>query len=365
MPIAFKPQRWEAVKETSRRWWAGELERPLIQIRLHGREPGRPEPKVPGYGFYSFYNPAIAPEQIIDRADYDLSRQEFLGDAFPTVWANFGPGVLAAFLGAHLENGENTVWFQANREREVAELTFAFNPENDWLKRVAAIGQAAGERWEGLVQFGITDLGGALDVLSTFRPGEQLLMDLHDHPEEVKARVWDLHELWFVAYDHLNRGLRPLNPGYTAWTPIFSAETYYMLQCDFCFMIGPEMFDEFVKPELAACCQRLANPFYHLDGPGELPHLDSLLTIDELKGVQWIPGAGVPGVESWPEVYGKIRDAGKLIQLFGSQSAMNWRVLDVLAEQLGNARGICLIADAPMDERDEVMEFLQKYGVEA
>ena len=364
MAIAFDQTRWERVKENARAWWAGELDRPLIQIRLHGTEPDRPEPKVPSHGFYSFYNPSVTPEQIIDRADYDLSRQEFLGDAFPTVWANFGPGVLAAFLGAYLENGDNTVWFKPDRERDVTELDFELDLQNDWLQRVRAIGEAAGKSWDGLVQFGVTDLGGSMDVLSTFRPGAQLLLDLHDHPEAVKERVWALHELWFKAYDYLNQSLRPPNPGYTAWTPIFSEETYYMLQCDFCFLIGPEMFDQFVKPELAACCRRLANPFYHLDGPGELPHLDSLLTIDELKGVQWIPGAGAPGVESWPEVYRKIRGAGKLMQLFGSQSAMNWRVLDVLAEQLGDARGICMIADAPASERDEVMEFLHKYGAD-
>lgn len=364
MAIAFDEKRWERVKETSRAWWAGELDRPLIQIRLHGGEADRPEPRVPGHGFFSFYNPSITAGQIIDRSDYDLSRQEFLGDAFPTAWANFGPGVLAAFLGAYLENGESTVWFKPDRERDLSELDFFLNRENEWLQRVSDIGRAAGDRWDGLVQFGVTDLGGALDVLSTFRPGELLLTDLHDDPEGVKARVWDLHKLWFEAYEYLHGELRPPNPGYTAWTPIFSQETYYMLQCDFCFMIGPEMFDEFVKPELAACCKRLANPFYHLDGPGELPHLDSLLTIDELKGVQWIPGAGAPGVESWPEVYRKIREAGKLVQLFGSQSAMNWRVLDVLAEQLGDARGICMIADAPVGERDEVMAFLKKYGAD-
>ncbi|MFH1570920.1 MAG: hypothetical protein ABIL09_23200 [Gemmatimonadota bacterium] len=364
MAIDFDAGRWERVRETSRRWWAGELERPLIQVRMHGRDPGRREPMLRGQGFWSFYNPTVTPEQIIDRADYDLSRQEFLGDAFPAVWPNFGPGTMAAFLGANLENGVDTVWFLPDRERAVADLGFRLDLDNPWLERVRAIGRAAMEQWQGLVQLGTTDLGGTLDVLSTFRPGDGLLLDLHDHPAAVKERTWELHELWFVLYEHLNRALRPPNPGYTAWTPIFSEEPYYMLQCDFCFMIGPRMFDEFVKPELAETCRRLANPFYHLDGPGELPHLDSLLEIEALKGVQWIPGAGQPGVDSWPEVYRKIRGAGKLIQLFGSQSALNWRVLDVLAEQVGDARGLCLIADAPASERDEVMAFLRRYGAE-
>ena len=61
------------------------------------------------------------------------------------------------------------------------------------------------------------------------------------------------------------------------------------------------MFDE-SKPELAASCRRLKNAFYHLDGLGQLPHLKSLLSIPELKGIQWVPGDGQPDVTEWPAV---------------------------------------------------------------
>ncbi|MDA0746552.1 MAG: hypothetical protein O2954_08525 [bacterium] len=131
-----------------------------------------------------------------------------------------------------------------------------------------------------------------------------------------------------------------------------------MLQCDFCYMIGPEMFDEFVKPELAASCRRLTNPFYHLDGPGQLPHLDSLLEIEELKGVQWIPGTGNPDFRFWPEVYRKIRKAGKRIQFAGTMETF-----ETIVAQLGSAEGIVFMGTADMSEEREVMGFLEKYGV--
>ena len=72
-----------------------------------------------------------------------------------------------------------------------------------------------------------------------------------------------------------------------------------MLQCDFCYMIGPEQFKKFVLPELAVSCKKLTNPFYHLDGPGQLPHLDYLLSIPELKGIQCVPGDGSPHDGPW------------------------------------------------------------------
>lgn len=363
MGIHFSPERWEKIQPIYRTWWAGELDRPLIAITLGGYNPGRPEPELPAYGFHSFYDPSVPVEKIIDRIGYDLSGQRFFGDAFPSFWPNFGPGVAAAFLGAQLQNGKDTVWFLPPEERGIADLHFQLDMEAFWFQRVAALMQAGIDRWQGLVQIGMTDLGGNLDLLSTFRPGEKLLLDLYDHPEEVRRLTWEAHEAWWGYFDALNEILQPVNPGYTAWTPIFSEQPYYMLQCDFAFMVGPQMFDEFVKPELTATCRRLTHPFFHLDGPGQLPHLDSLLDIPELKGIQWVPGAGAPDVTQWPDVYRRVRAAGKLIQVFTSQTDQGFQVVDILADQLGSAEGLIIIGSGSRDQEPEVLELLRRYGV--
>jgi len=47
-----------------------------------------------------------------------------------------------------------------------------------------------------------------------------------------------------------------------------------------------------------------------------LPHLDQLLSIERLLGIQWIPGAGQPEASEWPEVLARIRKAGKLCQVY-------------------------------------------------
>jgi 5-methyltetrahydrofolate--homocysteine methyltransferase len=358
MPIDFNNERWEQVKKNYRDWWDGKLGRPLIHMML-GRSPARPEPK-PGVARTEkeiSYDLSIMPEEIVDRWDYKLSGREFLGDSFPSVWPDFGPGVLAAFLGAKAEPTEGTVWFHPAKELEPEKIHFALDPENIWLKRVKDICRAALARWDGLVQVGMTDLGGNLDVLSTFRPGEKLLLDLVDSPQEVKRLTWEAHAAWWQAFDEINAVLKPLNPGYTAWTPIFSESPYYMLQCDFAYMIGPQMFAEFVRPELEASCRRLKHAFYHLDGIGQLPHLDSLLSIRELKGVQWIPGEGQPQGERWPEVYRKIIAAGKRAQFVG-----DWRNFDSLIRQTGGAENFIVFGSAPQRERNEVKAFLKRYG---
>ncbi|MBN1257894.1 MAG: hypothetical protein JXA52_09350 [Planctomycetes bacterium] len=338
MSIDFSQQRWEQLKEDYKLWWAGELKRPLIHVSNKDRDPGRPEPEIPSHWSQSFYDLSVTSEEIVDRWDYDLSCRHYLGDSYPFVLPNFGPGVIAAFLGADLENGERTVWFHPKEEKEAKDLSLlGYDPDNLWLNRVKDVSKAAIERWEGLVQVSYTDLGGNLDILSTFRPAEKMLLDLYDCPEEIKRMNWEAHEMWWKYYNEFTDILHPLNPGYTTWTRLFSEEPFYILQCDFCYMISPEMFEEFVKPELVASCQKLTNSFYHLDGPGALRHLDSLLEIEELGGIQWIPGAGAKPQKEWPEVYKKVRDAGKLIQLQGDLDT-----LDTVATAVGSAEGMLL-----------------------
>lgn len=353
----FDANQWKHVREASEQWWAGELKRPLLHITRKDRDPGRPESALPWKKYTASYDFSISAENIIDRWDYEISRLHFYGDAFPHYWPNFGAGVLAAFLGALLESREETCWFHPPYLREARELAFRFNPENPWFQRVVDILGAAGDRWNGAVQVAMTDLGGALDIAASFRPGTQLLLDLYDQPEEVKRLTWEAHDAWWESFRTLDAILRPINPGYTAWAPIFSSVPYYMLQCDFCYMIGPDMFEEFVRPELIASCRKLARPFYHLDGPGQLIHLDSILAIPELKGVQWIPGAGAPDIRHWPKVFQKIRDAGKLIQIFGDLED-----LDIIADQLGSAEGIILISWETEQTESEIQAALNKYG---
>jgi len=89
-----------------------------------------------------------------------------------------------------------------------------------------------------------------------------------------------------------------------------------MLQCDFAYMISPQMFERFVMPDLASCCEALDHGFYHLDGKGQIPHLDMVLSLERLRGTQWIPGDGQPPPEEWMTLLKRIRDGGKLCQLY-------------------------------------------------
>jgi hypothetical protein len=51
---------------------------------------------------------------------------------------------------------------------------------------------------------------------------------------------------------------------------------------------------------------------YHWDGPGQIPHLGSLLDIKPLTAIQWTPGDGKPGAcdECWFPFYRRIQEKG-------------------------------------------------------
>ncbi len=57
----------------------------------------------------------------------------------------------------------------------------------------------------------MTDPGGILDILSTFRPGEGLLVDLIHEPDEVNRLVWEAHEAWHQYYKAFSDVLQPMN----------------------------------------------------------------------------------------------------------------------------------------------------------
>jgi 5-methyltetrahydrofolate--homocysteine methyltransferase len=272
---------------------------------------------------------------------------------------DFGPGVAAAFAGAKLDNSSGRVWFSAHEVLPIGELHIEFDSNNIWLNRVMELCREGMNRWQGQVLISMVDLGGVLDILSSFRTAENLLMDLYDSPQEVERVVWEIHGLWHKCYDAINDVLRPVNPGYSDWSGIYSSKPSYILQCDFSYMISPGMFDRFVKPELAASCKKLPNTFYHLDGIGELPHLDSLLTIGELGGVQWVPGDGKPSQIHWIEVFEKIGRAGKKTQVWG------FDCLDAVIAQIGSPGSIqCHGGTHPAEMEEELCKRLAKYGIE-
>ena len=96
MSSIFTSAQWDKIKTDSDLWWARELGRPLIQFRLAGAPTTAKKPAHPFYEFTSFYDMSVTPEQVVDAWEYSLLTTEHLGDAYPSVRPNFGPGSIGA-----------------------------------------------------------------------------------------------------------------------------------------------------------------------------------------------------------------------------------------------------------------------------
>ena len=362
--LHFTEEDWARVERDWTAWWAGELDRPMVMID------GSLPPSLGLTVWEAVYNfppiqscfPLETPtDDILDHYQTILEARRFYGDAFPQWFPFIGSGIVAAFLGAqvHCALGD-TVWFgpASCEQGSIKALRIAYDANNFWWQWAQELTRAAVERWGDRVCVGYTDLGGNLDILASLRTTQQLLLDLYDAPDQVDRLVRQVNRLWIRYYDELDAIIRVTGRGTSAlWAPFWAPGRSYMLQSDFSYMISPPMFERFVLPDLASCCEVMDYPFYHLDGKGAIPHLDMLLSLERLRGINWIPGAGAPPPEEWLPLLKRIRDAGKLCQVYVSPEGAR-----TIVRELGG-RGFALAILQGMS-RNEVQGFLRTLAAE-
>jgi 5-methyltetrahydrofolate--homocysteine methyltransferase len=357
--VQFREEDWARVEDAWTAWWAGELERQLVMI-----EDVAPPARASISGVFDLGVPASTflldrpVDELLDYYQVRLEARRYYGDAWPKWWPNFGPGIIAGFQGARVNATSDTTWFEPAEKVGIHQLNLVFDPENPWWQRVRELTRRAVERWGDRVNVGYADLGGNLDILVSLLTTERLLFDLCDQPQEVARLVGSLTGLWLRYYDELYALIEPAGRGTTPWAAIWSPVRCYMLQSDFAYMISPGMFERFVLPDLAACCEHLDHAFYHLDGKGQLAHLDLLLSLERLRGIQWIPGDGQPPPEAWLPMLQRIREAGKLCQLYVSPEGAR-----IITRELGG-QGFAFYIDQPMS-RAEAEGFLKELLGEA
>lgn len=351
--LRFAEEDWDRITRDYSAWWAGELDRPLIYMTYE-----QPAEDLGDLNRFLANHPDASAEEVCEKFDRLFRSQRFYADAFPFWFINFGAGALAAFLGARVVARPDTTWFEPRESREMKDIDPQFEPGGYWWERVVDVTRTACEYWDGNLAVSHTDLGGNLDILASLRSTDGLLTDLIDAPEEVERVLWKTSEIWRDCYGRLTDIIAAKCHGTVPWAASWSARRTYMLQCDFCYMISPAMFERFVLPELTAVCDFLDDAFYHLDGVGALPHLDMMLDIPSLKGIQWIPGAGNLEAAEWLDLLRRIRDGGKLCQIFSSPEGC----LNVVRELGGKGFQFLVGGNMTPEEADAFLKDLERAG---
>ncbi|MBS7605690.1 MAG: hypothetical protein QXJ19_04125 [Candidatus Bathyarchaeia archaeon] len=310
---------WYEARERLKAWWHGEkVDRPTIAVFAPKNNATKNEitfsiPKT-------FREKRTNIEYRILKSELDMMNTFFGGEAFPLLNTEVGPGDLALFLGAKPIFQEETkvIWYQPVISDEKLDEKLKFDPKNEWWIFFKRFISEAVKRGKGRYIVGMPDLIEGLDTLAQLRGYNKLIVDIFTRPKWVHERLIEITDLYFVYYDSIYKMISDDIGGnafslYGIWGPGKTSK----VQCDISSLISPKMFKEFVEPYLKEQCSRLDYVLYHLDGPGALKHLDRILKIDEIKAIQWVPGAGEEPPESpkWIPLYKKILNAEKSVWL--------------------------------------------------
>ena len=294
------------------------------------------------------------PEYIIEKKHYEMEHTYYGGEAFPSAFINLGAAGHAGFFKGANHHFGDSVWFFPSLE-DPNDIEF---DENSFLyKKTLELAKAYTEDSRGDYIVGMPDSTGNLDALSHLMGPEELLPAMLEDPEAVKSALQKIE----YAYERIMREVydivRDVNEGGSCvdwlgtWAPGFHAQ----MQCDASVMISNSMFKEFVMPELQTQCRFLEYPLYHFDGMEQTRHLDDLLSIPELRVIQWTQVAGQPPCTEFIPQLKKIQEAGKNVLIHVSPDQ-----IEPLMENL-SSRGLLLLTSAPTrEDADAIIKKAEK-----
>ncbi len=255
-------------------------------------------------------------ERMVARYRQFCETHEFLAESFPNLDIDFGPGSLAAYLGCDIGWSEDTVWFKPIYQDEddwedIPEIKF--DPENPWFKEHLALAKKCHELAGEDFPVAIPDLMENIDTLSSLRGTQELMCDIAIDEDEMKERVGQVTKAYYQAMQAFYDAVKDPEGGsaYTVFQ-VWGPGKCIKLQCDAGAMISDEMYRNVVLDSLKEQAKWCDQVLYHLDGPDNIRHLDSILEAD-IDALQWTSGdAGPDGtLEEWDKIYDKAIAAGK------------------------------------------------------
>lgn len=354
----FKPD-IEKAKERVEAWWNNEIvDRAVVQVTA----PRNNAVPYTGPDTNNLETYWTDPSYVMPRWMHQVENTCFTAEAFPIMFpaATGMPAMLARYLGsANRFIDKNTAWVESFLDDWATRQPFRFTQDNKWFqitKMLLEAGVTHAESNELEYFVGLPDLNGPTEVFADIRGPEKLAMDFIDSPDMIKPALAEINQAWFDAWKACTAITQRLG-GFFFWMRIWSERPAIDLQSDFSCMISKTMFDEYFMPFIEQQTQWVERTIYHLDGPGAVQHLDSLLDLPNLTGIQWIPGAGQKPASEWPDLLRKIQDAGKLVYCYCGKNSIE----DVLSYL--KPEGVMLVTECGSEaEADELIRNVEKWS---
>ncbi len=312
-PRAFKSD----LDEACRHWeayCAGEiLDRPIVCVTA-------PREGVQGAPGATYHDRVFGDmDDVIHRDLCNAAAEYHGGDSIPQLQLSFGPGEVAVFCGADLcwsDDPSGTNWSKPFVEDWEKALPLRIREDHPLYQRMLRFYRRAYELAAGKVLIAWPDLHTNLGLLAAARGSERLCMDLLDQPEMIDQAMQSARAVFTPLAEAVRTAGHLDEIGYTGG--IFYLEPHAVLQCDFSYMIGPEMFNRWVMPALEEEAQYMKYASYHWDGPGALVHFDSLMASRGLDSFGYVPGAGHGDIIDHMDLLHRIQKAGKVVSVSGT-----------------------------------------------
>ncbi len=352
--LEYKPDA-EMARQRMAAWWEQEIvDRPAILLTAP-----KPNPKpLPQTTHATLRERWMDIDYQVECADITAANTYWAGDGLPMYMPNLGPEVLTACYGAELNFTEDTSWSVPILHDWADIPRLRIDPQNTYLRCILEMTRRACEVGRGKWVTGITDIHPGADLAASFRDPQQLAVDLAQKPDCVRALLNRIYTAFFDFYEMNDAVIRASGQTITtSWLPLYvEGQRYYIPSSDFSIMVSNAMYKEFFLPELLAEMEWLDRSIYHLDGPGALRHLDTLLEIDNLDAIQYVYGDGAKPASRWMDVYKRIQACGKGMYI----AAEPWE-LCLFMDNL-NPEGVMFhIAAGSVDEADAILKMISRW----
>ena len=375
----------EAAKEKFRNYWAHKnTGRPLMCVIARRPEVEQYSDGTPVEGGYldqicqgKYYNMPEElkwkdmedkyqnPQRIVDRYRYFCQTHAFLGESFPNLNIDFGPGSLASYLGSEIGFKEDTVWFNKCLDGWDGVPKLTFDPENKWFKKHLQLAKDCQALAGDDFYVDMPDLMENIDVLASLRGAQDILFDLLDEPEMIGERIQEVTDIYYEYYDRFYDVIKDEEGGnaYTVFQ-IWGPGRTVKLQCDFSAMMSPEDFRKYIQPSLRSQSENVDHVLYHLDGPAAIKHMDALMEIEGIDALQWTSGdAGPDGtLPDWDVIYDKAIAAGKSIWVkVYSGEFEDWiRNVDRIVNKYGSHSLFLLFPEMSMEQAAYLLDYADR-----
>ncbi len=308
--FTYKPDWVKAQMRWDAFWELEPTDRPCLNIRVprtDGREVILPELRSSEDRWFN-------PEYVLAQSLKYLEGNYLCGEMPPA--APYFMAGTAMGCGNNLEFHEGGISICPSMDSMDQPLGWHPGPDDPWRLKVEIVCRRLLDKAAGRFIVPCPAQFEHIDLLNMLRGNSEMLLDMATEPGQCIAR---LHEMRMPSYEnsiYIQRMLdsRQGDVGYLSWTNIWGRKFFKCVQADAAAMISPEMFDNFVLPELNWQGEHFGRLHYHTCGYKQ--HLVSCLSCPYIRVIQYSPNPKEPpNGPAHLDFYRRVQQSGKCLDI--------------------------------------------------